>query len=313
MLRPGLFAFLAGLGAFGLTPIISQAQVINATTNTGWTSWVFGGGDMVDYLGDQQTGQKADDFVGDNGIAVMMSQAGKASFAPSTDYLFFRARLDEYTENDKWGNGGNWGIGMDLDGDGDMDLIVMMTEGSGNVKNRTRTVTFGTPGAGANTGPSSTTWTFPTQTAITLTVDQTYDIQSATAADGHSYGGNPDAWVTFGLSFAQLENAVRTYAVPNTGNPNQYVNYTLTYESRIAMISFTTTQNNALNQDLAGVNGGTGSSVTYADLGALTPAMGPGGFIPEPSTYAQMGLMLSVAGFLVHRRRKKKNLMQSLS
>lgn len=307
------FVLICVAGAFFATAHRVQAQTLNATVNSGWTTWTFGGGNMVDYLADQQTGQGADDFVGDNGIYTMMSQAGTASFAPTTDYLFFRARMDQYSADDKWGNGGNWGIGMDVDGDGDMDLIVMMTESAGNVNNRTRTVTFGTPGTGANTGPSTTTWTFPSQTAITLTLNQTYDLQSATAVDGQSYGGNPDSWITFGLSFAQLQNAIRTYAVPNAGNPTQYANYTLTYQSRIAMISFTSTQNNALNQDLAGVSGGTSSTMTFAQLGALTPPMGPGGYVPEPATYAQMGVLLSVAGFLIYRRRRKKRLLQSLS
>lgn len=289
-----------------MPPIVVRAQTLNATANSGWATWTFGGADMVDYVGDQQTGQGSDDFVGDGGIYTMLSQAGKASFAPTTDYLFFRARMDQYSADDKWGNGGNWGIGMDVDGDGDLDLVVMMSESAGNVNNRTRTVTFGTPGTGANTGPSTTSWSFPSQTAISLTLNQTYDLQSATAADGQSYGGDPDAWITFGLSFAQLQAGIRNYAVPNAGNPNQYANYTLTYDSRIAMISFTSTQNNALNQDLAGVNGGTNSALTYSQLGAITPPMGPGGYVPEPATYAQMGVLLSVAGFLVHRRRRQQ-------
>lgn len=291
----------------------ARAQTLNATTNTGWTTWTFGGGAMVDFSGDQQTGQGADDFVGDNGIFTMASQAGTASFAPTTDYLFFRARMNDYSADDKWGNGGNWGVGMDLDGDGDLDLIVMMSESAGNVNNRSRTVTFGTPGTGANTGPSTTTWSFASQTAITLTLNQSYDLQSATAVDGQSYGGNADAWLTFGLSFAQLQTAIRTYA-DNDANPataSPFANYTLTYDSRIAMISFTSTQSNALNQDLAGVNGGTSSTLTFAALGAITPQMGPGGYVPEPSTYAQIGVLLSVAGFIAYRRRKKSGQAQS--
>ncbi|MFM1852252.1 MAG: hypothetical protein RIS54_1936 [Verrucomicrobiota bacterium] len=289
---------------------VARAQTLNATTNTGWTTWTFGSGSMVDFLGDQQTGQGADDFVGDNGIFTMASQAGTTSFAPTTDYLFFRARMEEYSADDKWGNGGNWGIGMDLDGDGDMDMIVMMSESAGNVNNRTRTVTFGTRGTGANTGPSTTTWSFASQTAITLTLNQTYDLQSATAVDGQSYGGDADAWLTFGLSFAQLQTAIRTYA-DNDANPattSPFASYTLTYDSRIAMISFTSTQNNALNQDLAGVNGGTSSTLTFSALGAITPQMGPGGYVPEPATYAQIGVLLSVAGFIVYRRRKKSGM-----
>ena len=195
------------------------AAQINATTNTGWTPWTTSSGVMLDPQGDQQTGQGADDFVGEATRAFVQSQAGTTTFG-SGDYLFIRARMDTYDADDKWGNGGNWGIGMDIDGNGSVDMIMMFSESAGNVKNRTHTITFGAPGSGANTSPSTTTWTFPTQTAINLTTNQTYDVQSASTVDGYSFNGTTDAWLTIGLSFAQLQTAIRTYAV---GNFSTYV------------------------------------------------------------------------------------------
>jgi hypothetical protein len=280
------------------TASISYAQ-INATTNTGWTAWRAGGVPMEDVAGDQQTGQGQDDFVGDSTTYAMQSQAGVASYGDFSNHLFFRARMDKFTAADQWGNGGNWGIGMDLDGDGDLDMIMMFTEGAGKAANRTRQIQFGTAGTGLNDGPSTTSWTFPTQTAITLTTNEGYDLQEVTT--GTQFNGTTDAWLTFGLSFAQLQTAIRSFAYDSDGTSN-FSNYNLSYDSRIAFISFTSTQDGVLNQDLAGISGNTGGSNSFADFGAITPPMGPGGYIPEPGTYLQLGVLLLFGGVVMYRR-----------
>ena len=288
---------------------ISMARLcsaqINSGTNTGWTAWQSTIGNMIDPVGDQQTGQGSDDIVGDGTYAALQSQAGEASFDSGVDYLFLRARFDSFDADNKWGNGGNWGTGMDIDGDGDLDLIMMFSEGSGKPANRSREITFGTPGTGANDGPSTTSWTFPTQTAITLTAGDTYNVANATTTDSGQLNGDDDAWLTFGLSFADLQAAIRAYAVTNAGNSTQYDNYVLDFSSRIAFVAFTSTQNNALNQDLAGTSGNTAGTGDWASYGAITPPMGPGGFIPEPSTYAQMGAFVLIGGVLMYRRRQR--------
>ena len=252
------------------------------------------GAQIQDLQADQQTGQTTDDFVGDATYAGFQQKAGTIG---GTDSILFRARFDTFTAADKWGNGGNFGIGMDLNGDGAIDLITMYTEGSGNVAGRARTVTFGRPGAGANNSPSTTTWTFPVQTAINLTINTTYDYVAAT--DFAGFNASQDAWLTFGLSFASLQNAIRTYAVG-------FGSYTVTYSSLISFIGFTSQQTNALNQDLYGAGvGGTTSATTFAALGSLTAPTNAYGAspVPEPATYAQVGMLLAAAGLVAWRRR----------
>lgn len=283
----------AGLCLAGLV----QAQTaISVTDTTGWNAWVSAstGATIQDLLGDQQTGQTTDDFVGDATYAGFQQKAGTIRGA---DYILFRARFDTFSGADKWGNGGNFGIGMDLNGDGAIDLITMYTEGSGNVSGRSRTVTFGTPGTGANNSPSTTSWTFPAQTAINLTVNTTYDLVAAT--DFAGFNGTQDAWLTFGVSFANLQNAIRTYAL------GSYSTYTMDYTTKIAFIGFTSQQSNALNQDLYGAGvGGTTSTSSFASLGALTAPIDAFGTVPEPATYAQVGMLLTAAGLMAWRRRK---------
>lgn len=267
---------------------------ISVYDTTGWTAWTLPNGSiMTDPRADQQTGQGADDFVGDATYAGFQQKAGLIS---GTDHLLIRARFDKFDAVNQWGNGGNMGLGMDVDGNGSIDLIMVMNESSGNPNNRVRTVTFGLPGAGANTGPSTTSWTFPSQTAITLTTNTTYRTEQA--SDGSSFGGNADAWVTFGLSFATLQNAIRTYS------KGDFSSYVYNYESNISYITYTSTQTNALNQDLFGTTGNTSSGLTWGELGAITPPISPYGGVPEPATYVQLALLLLAGGIVAYRKRR---------
>jgi hypothetical protein len=183
---------------------------------------------------------------------------------------------------------------------------MVMSEGSGNVNNRSRTVYFGTPGAGANTGPSTTTWTIDTNqsTAVSLAVNSTYDLVATN--DGYNFAGTQDSWLTFAVSFADLQAGIRAYAGA------AFSNFVYDYTTKISFIAFTSTQLNALNQDLFGAskaaltNGTPENASTWADLGAMTPQMDAFGRVPEPATYAQLGALLLAGGIVAWRRRKRR-------
>lgn len=273
---------------------LAQAQVaVSVTDTTGWNTWQKADlSYMSDATPDQQTGQGADDFASDVTYAGFYQKAGTIG---GVDSLLFRARMDKYDGDDRWGNGGNLGIGLDVNGDGALDLIMMMSESSGNVNNRTRTLTFGDPGTGANTGPSTTSWTFPTQTAINLVTNTTYDVMQAN--DGSLLNGTPDMFMSFAVSFANLQAAVRAYT--------PFTTFDMTYDTRMSYIAFTSTQANALNQDLFGTTGNTSSTLTWAELGAITGPANAWGVVPEPATYAQVGMFLLAAGLVAYRRRKR--------
>jgi len=266
---------------------------VSVTDATGWNPWSKADLSLMsDVVTDQQTGQGADDFAAGANVAGFYQKAGTIGGA---DHLLFRARFDKYDGDDRWGNGGNFGIGMDVNGDGALDLIMMMTEGSGNPANRTRTITWGDPGTGANTGPSTTTWTFPSQTAINLTTNTTYDVMQT--PDGSMLNGTPDMFLSFAVSFANLQAAVRAYT--------PFTAFDMTYDTRISYVGFTSTQANALNQDLFGTTGNTSSTLTWGELGAITGPANAWGVVPEPATYAQVGMLLLAGGAVYLRRRKR--------
>lgn len=272
----------------------SAQTAVSVSDTSGWTAWMKPDGQLLtDPAGDQQTGQGADDFVGDTTYAGFFQKAGQVG---GVDSLLMRARMNKYDAPNQWGNGGNWGVGIDVNGNGSVDLIMMMSESSGNANNRTRTITWGQPGTGANTSPSTTTWTFPTQTAISLTTtgNATYNVMQA--YDGSAFSGTADSFVTFAVSFASLQAAVRTYT--------SFTTFTMGYATTLSFISFTSTQDNALNQDLFGTSGNTSSTSTWAQLGSITAPIDAYGRVPEPSTYAQIAGLLAAGGFVYWRRRR---------
>jgi hypothetical protein len=285
------FRFRTAFGVFcGCLMALVCSSVANGqvsvTDTAGWNPWIKPDGTwLADPVADQQTGQGADDFVGSATVAGFLQKAGVLGGA---DSFLFRARMDKY---DSKGFGGNWINGMDLDGDGDVDFFMRMKDASGGV-----TLAFALPGTGLNISPNTTTigsWTG----SITLTAT-TYNYQQVTT---DQFNATPDAYVTFGVSFANLQNAVQTYLGPTVP---AFATYAVNYNTRISFIASTSTQGNALNQDLYGTSGNTSSTLTWAELGASTAFANPMGVIPEPATYLQIGVMLLTAGVVIWRRRK---------
>jgi len=295
---------LLGLGFLIFRGIVVAQTAVSVGDASGWNGWITGAGSiMADTKGDQQTGQSTDDFVGDATYYAFQQKSGTIS---GVDSILFRARFDTFAGTDKWGNGGNFGVGMDLDGSGSIDVIVMYTEGAGNVNNRSRTLNFGLPGTGANNSPSTTTWTFPTQTAINLTVNSTYSLVAAT--DFAGFNGTQDAWLTFGVSFQNLSNGIHLLypTGPFSGDYATQTGYNIGYDTKVSFIAFTSQSANSLNQDLLGAGvGGTTSATSFADLGALTPPLETSGRIPEPATYLQVGMFGLLAAMMARRRWKK--------
>lgn len=278
-----LVSAVFGLAAVFLSSTANAQVAVSVTDTAGWNPWILPNETfMTDPQADQQTGQGQDDFVGSSTVAGFMQKSGTVNGANS---IVFRARMDKY---DSKGFRGNWINGMDLDGDGDMDLFMKLADTSQGT-----TLSFALPGTGLNISPSTTsigTW----QGSITLT-SSTYNYQQVTT---DQFGTTPDAYVTFAVSFANLQTAIQTYAGA------AFSSFTVDYSTRISFIAATSTQGNALNQDLYGTSGNTNSSLTWAQLGASTAFANTMGVIPEPATYAQLGVLLLAGGVVAWRQRR---------
>ena len=312
-----LVAFVVFFGLMGSL----RAQTITVGDSTGWNAWKTGTNYMADPGGDQQTGQGTDDFIGNATVAAFQQKSGALASDPTNQYMLIRARMGKYTSGGFGsGNGANLSYGIDLTGDGALDLIVDM-----NSKGSVNEVSFASPGAGLNDGPSTTSWGnfFGTITLSSNTYDyrQTTDSivlnSNGTSAPGTENGSTgtsytANSWVTFALSYAQLQTAIRAYAVDPTGAVNLST-FVFNDWTPLSFIAFTSTQGNAINQDLMGTEGNMNSSLTYAQLGVITNSVHPGGVIPEPASFFQLGGLLG-AGLIgrAWRRRRAVSPMESM-
>lgn len=261
------------------------AQAMSLTDTTGWNAWTTAAGAvMTDSLADQQTGQGQDDFVGG-----FKQQAGYLG-SDTVKSIMWQTQMAKY---DSKGFNGSIELGMNLTGSGGAINLIM------KVSDKTGDITFATPGTGANDGPSTTSWgNFNTTGVIALTASN-YNY-SAVPTGTTSYGTNTNAFVTFAISYTNLQAAIRTYAGP------AFSSFVVNDLTALSFIAFTSTQGNAINQDLFGTTGNTSSTGTFASLGAGTSFIRPGGGpIPEPAAFFHLGGILGVGamGFCLRRRR----------
>jgi hypothetical protein len=290
-LRHHLSLLLACTGLFLALANHSPAQgVVSVTDTTEWNPWVRPDGSiMTDPRADQQTGQAHSDFVGDTQVYGFLQKWGELNGVES---LLFRARMDAF-RTQSFNN--SISLGFDLNNDGALNLFMRM-----DVTNQgAATLSFATPGNNLNTSPSTTSWGNwqGTINLVTSGPTATYNYQSIPEVFGTN--GN-DAYITWAISFQNLSNAIRTYA-PGFGNFDD-----ITPDTRLSFIAFTHNQQNALNQDLYGVTGGTTSTLTWAQLGASTAFVTPDGIIPEPAGFVQVSVLLSVSMWAVYGRRRPR-------
>ncbi len=277
-----------------LSPL-AQAVVTVSDFSTAWTPFL----GNYDYLADQQTGQAEGDIVGldtvlapgNHGFFMAFNDNGTAS---NTDgQLLFRMRLDK-----AGGNTNNpafdrvmW-VGIDANSDGSLDAFIGL-----NRQGNSSDVGLYLPGTGANTSPSTTS----------IVSNSPSNIINPTSASNYNYrpvnftndggttndittstSGDPDYYVSFMVPFADV-----VAFLSSTKSIN------ITDQTSLRFVMATSTQTNSLNQDLGGVNGGVGSTTTWAALGAFTSSSPLA--VPEPTT----GLLAlgSVAALLIRRRR----------
>jgi hypothetical protein len=278
---------LVGLGvaaAAGAVPI----DVAGPTT--GWTAIVYAS-NPPDFADDQATGQPEADIVGDLSNPAFYTAFDDAGTPASTDgTLGFRIRLGADANPAGFSKVAAVGIDANLDGALDVFLLVDNT-GSPNQ------IAIYDAGSGANTSPSTTTisstgvgyaetasnydWS-----AVTATIDPT-----ATSFDIDGDGA-VDHFLSFAVPLQDLVNQLAAIGIANVdqNTPFQYV-------------LGTSTQGNALNQDLGGPNGGSNSSSTWAALGATSNTYSAAGTpVPEPGAAQLLGLGLIGLGWAGRRR-----------
>jgi hypothetical protein len=250
---------------------------------------------LPDFSDDQRTGIPEADLVGDASNPAFYFRFDDAGTPSTTDgAIAFRARIG--ADKNPAGFDHFIGVGLDVNGDFALDLFLAV-ENSGNPDR----VGIFDAGPGANTSPSSTTINSTPLFSYALSVSNfnfspvnaTID-PPATSFDLDA-DGDTDYFVTFVIPFADVVSALSAQGIGGFDDTDS-----------MRFVVGSSTQANALNQDLGGPNGGTTSTTTWSALGAISNvASASGGFapIPEPGTGALLGLGLASLAAR-HRRRR---------
>ncbi len=285
----------AALVAFALVCAISTtanaAMILVAGDNTDWTEISYPVVTTPDAPNDQQTGIAEGDIVGnDTGDPAVLTNFDDNGTPgdPTDGYIGFRVRIGE--DKPPAGFTSFFGVGMDADTDGDIDLFLGVDNAPGG---GTDQLGIFNPGAGANTSPNTTTIITTPLVAYAENdpIYDNYDFSPVTTIDPSETntdldgGGKEDYYLTFVIPFDDVVAQLGILGI--TFDENSTVQY----------VFGTSTQTNALNQDLAGPTGGTTSSLTWDQLGAISLEYSASGTpVPEPSTALLLGLgLLSLA------------------
>lgn len=244
---------------------------------------------LPDYSDDQQTGIPEADIVGDDTTPALYMHFDHNDTVLATDgTLSFRVRVGA----DKNPPGFNqfFAIGIDADLDGALDLFLGVDNGGSSDQ-----IGIFDAGGGLNISPDTTSIVSTPLYSYTETlanydfspVDGTIDPGAPTDLDGD---GDTDYLLSFSVPFQDVVNALAAQGISFDDTQP----YTL--------VAGTSTQPNALNQDLGGPDGGTDSSQSWADLGAVSDVTTPLAAVPEPNTGTLLSLGLVAVAALKRRR-----------
>jgi len=286
-----LVSALGLLAWMGASAAALAAPIDPGSPTTEWN--VIGYPTLIpDYVDDQQTGHPEADIVGDLTHPALYMAFDDGGTPSTTDgNLGFRVRLG--ADGGPSGFTHFFGIGVDADLDGNLDLFL----GVDNAGNRTDLGIFD-PGDNVNTSPDTTSIvTIPLVSWDWEVVAGVYDFSAVDATI------DPPA-TTFDFDNDTNNDYFLSFVIPFQNIVDELVGKGIAFDedSQFQLVAGTSTQPNALNQDLGGPDGGTTSTETWENLGAMTTPFSPS-MIPEPDTGALFGLGL--IGLAAAKRRRR--------
>jgi len=274
-----------GAAIFCLAPAVFGQIPTSPTTL--WVPILYGNNNFPDPSADQQTGSAESDMVGNLSQPSFYMQY-------TNGFLGFRFRVG--ADASPAGFKGAAFVGLDANLSGSLDLFIgVNNQGSGD------SVGIWFPGAGLNTSPKTTSIVSPP----TLSYSETslnYSFAPVTAVNNPGASsfdlnadGRTDQFLTFYVPFSAIVSALATEGI------------TFSLNSPMQLVAATATQDNSLNEDLNGVNGGINSVLTWQQLGGTTQTYTPTSTtpVPEPSVLALMVVAGTLGSLLVARQKAR--------
>lgn len=246
-------------------PSLLAISVTAPTSNSQWVAIPAAGTNAFDFAKDQQTGSTESDLVGTSNNSMLYmafdptNPVDPTNPNASTDgTLAFRVRVG--ADADAAGFKGSFFVGIDANLDGKVDLFVGVAN-SGNPNS----IAIWKPGTGLNISPSTTSIVSPPIQTYPED-DSNYQFAAVNVVDSGTTiplsdinnDSKTDHFLSFSLPFNDIVKALKGLGFP------------VTDQSAVRFILGTATQDNSINQDIGGVQGGTTSGLSFEALGAYS-------------------------------------------
>ncbi|MFM1748780.1 MAG: hypothetical protein RLZZ188_2446, partial [Verrucomicrobiota bacterium] len=293
----GLLSFLALLLALTSQAAFGASIALDSSTNTANTWRKVLTGSNFDYPSDQQATARDLDLVGNATHSLLYT-----FYDTTADELYFRVRLaGSKATNGSTFTSGYVFIGVDVNADGKPDFFISVTTRTSTEKR----ISVWSPGTGTNVSPSTTSMKNETvliQMKSGLTVNSwlNFGPVSATSSSGTNvidaettdHDLNTATVDSSGINDNSLNDHFLSFKLPFSLTTPDSVRLaglkavlesrgvSITRDTKMRYFLATSTQNNSLNSDIGGYNGGTKSTATYANQGSFSAPLSPSNSYP---------------------------------
>ena len=261
---------------------------------------------VPDVYNDEQTGDTESDIVGNASRPALYMQFddGGTPLDLTDGNIAFRLRLG--AQRNPPGFSRFAAVGMDADLDGALDIFIGVDNSGGGDR-----IEIYNGGGGGNTAPNNTT-------IVSVTPpDPLPDPDSLTYPLTYAQTGSNYDW---SMTNSTIEPGESNFDLDADGNTDYFLSWLVPYNDIVTLLSRsphniiinehwpaqyvagTSTQDDALNQDLGGPDGETDSGLTWEELGAVSD---PVVFAPEPGSlnlllFGLLGLAVTRAHLSSH-------------